>query len=628
MFGFSFGPRRLVLGFILLIAFASLCPAVELDPEEFMPVEEIKPGMKGYGLTVFSGTKIDTFQVEILGVRRSTQWPRWDLIWARLAGGPLEKAGVIAGMSGSPVYLEDRLIGAVGYGFWASKEPLAGITPIEQMFDTFEGSKGLGTPGKNWQGGLDEYPGVEWGVAPEDLEKGVDAGWGSGPGLGSKGVKGLPGGGLNLEAGVESRVVPLATPLMISGVDHQAFEMMSPVLKGMGFLPLQTGGASVSEVESPELEPGAGVGVQFMRGDLNLYGYGTLTYRKGKEILAFGHPMMFEGETNMPMITVDIHFVVPSIIQSFKYGSAIDLVGAVTQDRVSAIAGVVDQIPNLTPVAVQVTDAGATKEFNYEIIKHKQFTPMLIRIGVLATIGAVGKLSGDYAVGLKTEVNLEGHPPFAMEDFFSGNGAPFQAGYSVYRTFTQLLGNDFEQVNAESVSMELSLLEQRRSAVLEGIRVDKDAIRPGDPIEVTLFVRPYLEDTQTKRISLEIPEDVPEGMLELRVYDARTAYGVERWQAPHKFRPRNMTELIGLVRESPRNNEFVVDLFLRRTGATVGALELPSLPASMLAVLKTTRQAGGSGLTQGTNVARRKIAFGYVVAGSKTLPLRIDRRAR
>jgi hypothetical protein len=176
--------------------------------------------------------------------------------------------------------------------------------------------------------------------------------------------------------------------------------------------------------------------------------------------------------------------------------------------------------------------------------------------------------------------------------------------------------------------MELSLLEQRRSAVLEGIRVDKDAIRPGDPIEVTLFVRPYLEDTQTKRISLEIPEDVPEGMLELRVYDARTAYGVERWQAPHKFRPRNMTELIGLVRESPRNNEFVVDLFLRRTGATVGALELPSLPASMLAVLKTTRQAGGSGLTQGTNVARRKIAFGYVVAGSKTLPLRIDRRAR
>ena len=624
MCGFLPGLRLLLPVLVLLTTTVSLGAAIELDSREFMLVEEIRPGMKGYGLTVFSGTQIDTFQVEILGIERNT-WAQKDLIWGRLQGGPLADTGVIAGMSGSPVYIEGRLVGAVGYGFGFTKEPLAGITPIAQMFEALERQQGNNSesPGQKRQGKMELFPefdfgpGLALGEVGEGLEAGRDAPWGD--------WRGFPAASAGA---ADHKVVPLAAPLMISGMDRDAFEKMTPTFKRLGFLPLAAGGGSGSASAAPELEAGAGVGVQFVRGDLNIAGVGTLTYRKGAEILAFGHRMYNLGEVEVPMTTVDIHFVVPTLLGSFKFASPIDVVGALTQDRLAAVAGIVGQVPDMLPVSVKVEESGAIKDFSYEIMRSPFFSAGLAGTTVFSSIAAAGKMFGDYVIGIKVEADLEGHPDPVVENVFSGMMAPFEAAQTTAQMVSLLVSNDFERAKIKNISVEISLLEKRKSAVLEALRVDRGAIRPGGQLEVALSIRPYRGDTLIKLISLQIPEEVPEGLLELRAYDANTAYAMERQQGSTWFRPQNMAELIGLLEDLPRNNEVVVDLFLRRTGARVGSTELPSLPTSMLGVLQTARQSGGAGLTRGTNVVRQRIPLDYVIAGNRTLPLRVDRKAR
>ena len=624
MCGLLPGLGHLLPALVLLAATVSPGAASELDSREFMPVEEIRPGMRGYGLTVFSGTQIDTFQVEILGIERNA-WARKDLIWGRLRGGPLADTGVIAGMSGSPVYIEGRLVGAVGYGFGFSKEPLAGITPIAQMFEALERQQGdeSKSPGQKRRGKMELFPefdfgpGLDLGEVDGGAEAGGNALWGSWRGL-ADASPGAP----------DHKVVPLAAPLIIGGMDRDAFEKITPTFKRLGFLPLAAGGGSGSGSVSPELQAGAGVGVQFVRGDLNIAGVGTLTYRRGAEILAFGHSMYNLGEVEVPMTTVDVHFVVPTLLGSFKYASPIDVVGALTQDRLAAVAGKIGQVPDMLPVQVKLEESGAIKDFNYEIMRSPFFSAGLAGTTVFSSIAAAGKILGDYVIAIKVEADLEGYPDPVVENVFSGMMAPFEAARTTAQVVSLLVSNDFERAEIENISVEISLLEERKSALLEALRVERGAIRPGGQLEVALSIRPYRGDTLIKKISLQIPEEIPEGLLELRAYDANTAYAVERQRGTAWFRPQNMAELIGLLEELPRNNEVVVDLFLRRTGARVGATELPSLPASMLGVLQTARQSGGGGLTRGTNVVRQRIPLNYVIAGNRTLPLRVDRKAR
>lgn len=604
-----------------LAAMLASAAAADLDADLFMPVDEIESGMKGYGLTVFAGTRIDTFQVEILGVRNSTDWTDWDLIWGRLAGGPLAETGLIAGMSGSPVYIDGRMIGAVGYGFPFSDEPLAGITPIGQMLRTFEHdrpSERENTSDGSYQsllGGLlsGRQP-ASAGAALEELIASVEA-------------LAAAGGGVP-----ESVAAPLQLPLMIGGVDSQTLRHLSPGLERLGFVPLEARGGGSSTAPSPALEPGAGIGVQFIRGDLNLSGYGTLTYRDRDDILAFGHPMMFMGHTELPMTTVDIHFVVPTIIQSFKYGSVIEMVGSITQDRVSAIAGVIGRVPTLTPLSIAVRDADRHHQFEFEMIRHKGMTPILAWIASMRTIGSIGKLAGDYAIASTATVEIarSGHPPRSLEvgGFASGGDASMMAGISLAQVLTALLNNPFEEVEIAGISVEIELQEVHRQGTLQSLRVSENVVRPGETIEVALRLRPHLGDEETVTLQLEVPADLANGMLEVRVADALTARQIDRRQAPGRYNPNNLDEFLGLIEDIPRANGIVVELFLRRPGATVGAMELPSLPASMLGVVRTTRQAGELFLLPGTTVARQQVEVGYAVRGQRSLALRVDRGAR
>ena len=623
----------------LLAAFLCHATLVEADrfvADEFIAIDAVERGMQGYGLTVFEGTEIDTFRFEVLGVERGSR-PQQDIVWGIMAGGPLAETGAAAGMSGSPVYLDGKLLGAMAYGFSAAKKPYAGITPIGQMLETLalagdSGPADIGTLG----GGLQTWPlqAVDELEPPEALEALGDLDW-----LRDAARRKLPRRSVGVPGAAAIRLEPLATPLMVSGVDPGTFALMSPFLSDMGFMPLEAGGTSLSSAVSPQLEPGAMVGIQLIRGDWSMHGYGTVTYRQGDRIVAFGHPMFSTGQIEWPMITVDVHFIVANLLRSFKFGSAIETVGTVTQDRSSAIAGIVGPSPPMIAVAIDVDDrvlhadrdGHADRDprvFHFEVVRDKVWTPAAVLFTVVGSIAAAGKMTGDYSIRLEAGIEVAGHRMVSAQNLFSGRGAPLMAGAAVSRVVRTLLDNRFETARFEKVDIRLTLEERNRQALIEGVRLARGAARPGDSIEVAVLLRPLQGDLERHTIELQIPESTPEGQLELRVSDARSAQMMERKRAPGTGNPRSLAQLLDALEATPGNNEITVDLLLRRPGVTVGSVELASVPGSMLSVMRSSRHAGETVLTQGTVLASRTLATEYVVSGQRQLPITVDRRAR
>ena len=578
-----------------------------------MPVEEVERGMKGFGLTVFEGTRIDTFQFEVLGVEHGSG-PHQDLVWGRMAGGPLEKTGIIAGMSGSPVYIEGRLLGAVAYGWGTATEPLCGITPMGQMLSTLERQQRQLPDAEGDDMGMWEFP-TPWDEA--DLTPTLAARY-------------LVNGVLppNEQYGIS--LAPVATPLMISGVGRETFDLMAPHLKRLGFLPAEGGGGSTSTRVSPELVPGAAVGVQLVRGDMNIQSFGTLTYKQGDDIVAFGHPMRSLGQVAMPMATMDVHFVVPNIFVSFKFGSAIETVGTILQDRVSAISGRIGPQPSMIPIHVQVEAEEGAREFNFEVVEDDAWAPGLIWYTTVATIGATAKINGDYTVGLDLSVDLVGRDEaLTVGNLFSGAGAPYQASTFATSILAQLMTNPFEEVEFEGVTLDLSLRERSESATLESIRLDRASVRPGGSLRITIETKRRRGEVERTDVTVKIPPEVQEGPLDVRVFDARTASLSERWRAPSMWGPRSVDDMADLIGKLPRNDEFVVGLLSRRQGVTVGSVELASLPPSRLSVMRgSKRHSGEIALTQGTIIAEQKIQMKTTVTGQRSLPVMVDRSAR
>ena len=607
--------RSAVIITATLVNTASLA-AIEFDPAEFIPVEEVERGMKGFGLTVFEGTQIDTFQFEVLGVERGS-WPQQDLVWGRMAGGPLEKTGIIAGMSGSPVYLEGRLLGAVAYGWGSATEPLCGITPIGEMLTALQRQErdppGAGTGSRSGDTSLWNIPQTPWDDADPTPTIAADYLNAAAPASEQFGIQ----------------LSPVATPLMISGIDSETFDLMAPELRRMGFLPAEGGGSSRSTTVSPELEPGSAVGVQLVRGDMNMQSFGTLTYRRGDDVIAFGHPMRSLGQVSVPMTTMDVHFVVPNIFLSFKFGSVIESVGTVAQDRSPAISGRIGPQPSMIPIEVRVRSESGDRKFNFEVVDDYAWAPYLIWYTTVATIGAAGKINGEYTIGLDLSVELSGRDdPLAVGNRFSSVRAPYEAGTFASTILTQLLTNPFEEVEFESVLLDLSLNEHIESATLESVRLDRHSVRPGDDLEITITTNRRRGEVEETRGTVEIPPELQDGLYEIRVYDARNANMIERWRAPSKWTPSSVDDMIELIGDLPRNDELNVALFSRRPGVTVGSVELTSLPPSRLSVMASSRHSGETALTQGTIVARQTIRMKTAVSGLRSLPVSVDRSAR
>jgi hypothetical protein len=582
------------------------------DPR-FFPLEDLKPGMKGLARTVFAGSEPQEFAVEILGVLPGFPAPKQSAIIARLSGANAEKTGVFAGMSGSPVYIDGRLVGALAFSFPFSKEPICGITPIKQMIDLFENGSAVGKTnssqprpvtiaqltGNDWKPSLPKPT-----VTATSLIAPVSAGSPLVPLLGQQ-------------------MMPIATPVVFSGISQESLSVFAPQLIANGLLPVSGAGGSaaitpLARVNEKTLTPGTSISVQLVRGDYSIAASGTVTFRDGDRIYAFGHPFLSLGMADMPMTESSVLTVIPNINNSNKLAVPGQMVGSISQDRSSGIFGKLGQAPKMIPVKINLrTSRDRTESYSYEIANDSFLTPLLLNITIFNTIISSERGLGESTITIKGAINIRGQETIQLDNRFSAANSAALAAGSVAGPASSLLGSGFEDVQIEGVTLDIASSDARYAGTLERIAVDRTEVRRGEKIEVQAYVRTDSGKQFVQRIPVEIPDDATPGQLLVFVGDGGA---LQEGSAAKAFVPQDLTQLVRAINKVKKSDRLYVKLFRITPGAVIGTDELPNLPPSVVATLNSDRNSGGYTPTVLSPVYEKELAPAeYVISGQQVI---------
>lgn len=555
------------------------------DPRLF-PLEDVRPGMKGTSRTVFSGTEPEEFGVEILGVLPGFPAPRQSAIIARLTGKNVERTSVFAGMSGSPVYIDGRLVGAIAFSFPFAKEPIAGITPIKQMIDIFErGSQGrTRAPQEPRSVSFTQLAATEWKMSlPKPAVTGVP--------LVASVAAGSP-----LVSLMGQQYQPIATPVVFGGITQESLQLFAPQLMANGLLPVSgAGGAAEITRLAPSnektLAPGTSVSVQLVRGDYSIAASGTVTFRDGQRIYAFGHPFLSLGAAEMPMTEASVVTVIPNANNSFKLAVPGQMVGAISQDRATGIFGELGQTPKMIPVRINLhTSRDRTETYNYEVANDSFLTPLLLNITVYNTITSSERSLGDSTITVRGRINVAGQSPIEIDRRFSASNSPILAAGSIAMPISALLTSGFDNVQLSGVTLDITSTDTRYTGTLERIALDRTETRRGETVEVQAYVRTESGKQFVQRIPVQIPSDVPPGQLLVFVGDGGA---LQEGSAAKAFVPQDLGQLVDAINKIKKSDRLYVKLFRITPGAVIGTSELPNLPPSVIATLNSDRTTGG-----------------------------------
>ncbi len=586
-----------------------------------MPVSEIRPGMVGVGHTVFAGTRVEEFRANIIGVIANVIGPRRNLILAKLEGGPLAQTGVIAGMSGSPVYIDGKLIGAVAYSLGSfSKEPIAGITPIGEMTE----AAAMTTPRPAAARVRLEFP-----ITRENLvssfrralnwnrpfaDRATDAQL--------LGVSTVAGFGPH-ELGTMLR--PIATPLVMGGFEPDFGAMLGAAFQDQGFIP--TGGAAGlgpgdMPFEGP-LKPGDALGVTFVGGDLLLGGTGTVTHIDGDHVYGFGHPMYNLGPTEFPMTRAYVYTVLPSLFSSTKLSTTSEVIGTLLQDRATTIAGRLGPGPATIPVTLTLeAERGSRETFNFSVVKDQLFTPLMSYSALVNTLLSYERQFGTATFELTGKATLKNHGVIAFDNLFSGGDSPaISAASSVIAPITTLMTNDDEAVEIERLDLTMKTSEEPRTATLQRVWVDDPRPRAGHTVPLKVHLRTYRGEDVLRSIPIEIPATA-RGSLSLMVSDGLRLGQAEQREA-RTTQPRTIEQLVRTLNKSRKNNTLYVKLLSGDAGAVVNGELLSSLPPSVLAVLEADRSGGNFNPLYSATLGEWEIPTAHAVSGVRTLTIAV-----
>ncbi len=561
-------------------------PAVANDPR-FIGLDEIKPGMKGVAYTVFKGTVPEEFGVEVLGVLPGYPNPRGSAIIIKLSGANAERTSVFAGMSGSPVYFDGRLAGAIAFSFPFAKEPMGGVTPIKQMIDLFEQGNGPTDAGRRREPrsySFSELAATEWkGTLPRPVVTGA-------PMLANV------SGGSPLLPYLGQQIMPIATPVVFGGISQQTLEMFAPQLMANGLMPVAAAGGGMpmgplGTITPETLKPGTSITAALVRGDYSLAASGTVTFRDGDRIYAFGHPFLSLGGANMPMAESSVVTVVPNTNNSFKLSIPGAMVGSVTQDRASGIYGQLGQVPRMIPVTVKLhTTRDRDQIFKYEVMEDQTLTPLLLNLTLVNTLSSSERTLGDSTITINGNITMEGQAPVVVERRFSANNANALAAGSIAIPVGQLLGSGFDNAHIGRISIDIKSEENKREATLDRIALSRTEVRRGDEFEIQAFVRTDGGQVFVQRIPVSIPTDIPPGQVLLFVGDGGS---LQQASASQSFVPTSLGQLVNAMNQIKKNDRLYVKLYRVTPGAIIGTSEMPNLPPSMLATLNSDRSTGG-----------------------------------
>jgi hypothetical protein len=542
--------------------------------------------MKGTAKTVFSGTQPEDFGVEILGVLPGFPGPRQSSIIARLSGANAERTGVFGGMSGSPVFIDGKLVGAIAFSFPFSKEPIAGITPIKQMIDLFnKGSENQTDKPKEPRAvSFSQLAATDW---KPNLPK---------PAVSSVSLFAPVAANSPLLPLLGQQMTPIATPLVFSGISQEALAMFSPQLIASGLLPVSGAGGTapitpLAAHNDKTFPYGSSISVQLVRGDYSLAAAGTVTMRDGDRIYAFGHPFLSLGSSDMPMSECSVVTVIPNVNNSFKLAVPGQMVGSISQDRASGIFGLLGQSPKMIPVKINLhTSRERTETYSYEIANDSFLTPLLLNITVFNTITSSERALGDSTISLKGEIKVKGQDTIQIDRRFSANNSAIMAAGSVAAPVGSLMASGFDDVQLDDITLDISSSDSKYAGTLERIALDRTEVRRGEKIEVQAYVRTESGRQFVQRIPVQIPEDAAPGQLLVFVGDG----GALQEGSPAKsFVPRDLGQLVRAINTVKKSDRLYVKLFRITNGAVIGTNELPSLPPSVVATLNSERTAGG-----------------------------------
>lgn len=603
-------------GLALLSALALVSGASLPAASRAFPVDDIKPGMTAEGRTVFAGDRLETFTVRILGVLKNVMGPQRTLILARLEGGPLARTGVIAGMSGSPVYIDGRLVGAVAYSLGAfATEPIAGITPIGEMI----ADAALDAPRRRAAAvRLPRGDGTDDPVA--DAREAFAA---LAPFVRSPADAQPLGGTLPGLAATGAMLRPIATPLGLSGFSASTIAPLDALFQQSGFLPSMAGAAAdPGSASTAPLRPGDPVGITMVSGDLEVGATGTVTEIDGDRVYAFGHPFYNLGPTTFPMTRAWVHAILPSLQSSLKIASTGAVIGTISQDRATTIAGRLGPGPAQIPVSLALTMGGTTRTFRMQVAQDQLFTPLMTYLSIVETLTSYQRQMGTSTYAVTGRMSLKGRGDIAIDDVFTGDQAPTGAGNAVMGPLNSLLRNVHEDVTIDGVTLNVTASEDTRTAVLERVSVGAASVKPGETVPVTIQARTYRGAPITRTVPVRIPANA-RGAVSILVADAvRTVQADPRDAGPAQM--QSLPQLLTALRSVRRSNRFYVRFVTPEAGAVVRGESLQALPASVIAVMEGDRQGGsfrglGAALTGDWDVA-----FDYAVSGSRTITIPVD----
>lgn len=554
--------------------------------------------MRGTGRTVFSGSQVEDFQVEVLGVLENAG-PKQSIILGRLSGGPLERTGVMQGMSGSPVYIGGKLVGAVALAFSFAKEPIAGIRPIEEMMSIQPGE-----PQKMQRAALDLRKPNLLGFVPKPLE----ASFG------------------------DAKLTEIATPVSFGGFTKGTLDYFLPQLRAIGLEPRQGvsgGGRPVpASTGSPTVEPGAMISVQLLTGDLTVGADGTVTHVDGKRIYAFGHRFLSVGSTELPFARAEVLALLPNLSTSFKISTARQWLGTITGDYSTAILGELGRRPNLVPVNIGVRRAGTTAAmpltYSMEMVNDQFLSPLLLQMAIFSTIDATERTVGASSFAIRGELQFDGNAVH-IDNIFSGDiAASAQASVSAAIPLAYALQSGLDSLKLKSVEITIDAFDEKKQLQVDQVWASRREVRPGEQVEISAVLAGDNGREVTRTVAYRIPEGMTPGTLFFTVADGTTTNVTEyqQWIGRPQRSPAEVVRLLNALRG---NTRAYVRIWRGDPGFQIEGKDLPDPPPSLALILGRQQSLPGVvTATAGSKIGEIEIDAGaFAISGSKTIQVEV-----
>ena len=587
----------------LSLSLAAQNPQSAQTAQPTITIDQIHAGMRGLAYTVFEGVKPESMDVEVLGVLRNVNGPKGDIILVRLHGTKVEYTGVVAGMSGSPVYLDGKLAGALAFRIGEfSKEPIAGVTPIASMLEI---------------NALDRSPAEEAAAARPSVSN-------------TAGKTAAPGDAVTLGNSTQdyaNYLKPIETPLVFNGFSEDAVRRFAPEFASAGIVPVMGAGAVSNDKQPEPLEPGSAVSAILVRGDMDIAATCTVTYIDPQRLLACGHPLLQFGAVDLPMNKAQVLATLASPMNAFKIVNTTEEAGVFIQDRHTGIMGVFNKQPEMIPVTLTINGGAQKKEFHYEVLNNPRLSPVAIMATVFNALHGVNEYGEEITYSLNGTINVKGFPEVALKNMFapSENGQPaaMQAALTLGDRFGRIYDNAYNTPAVQSVKLDFDLVRERRWARLESARTDVTEARPGDQVMVETVLAPYRGERVVQSIAVRIPTSASKGTLRILVSDGETLDRVGRMN-PAFGRKLDLASTIALLNKEHTNNRVYVSLLEADPEARVADKVMPTLPISVMNVMEGMRGNQEMIVSGESSVDETATApLDYVVSGAQLLTITV-----